>query len=543
MKRLIAGTFAILTILVLAANISVAAQFIRADFNGDNQTDITDPISLLDYLFLSGQDHGCLDAGDINDDGKLDVSDVIYALIYGFQGGSAPPAPFPGCGDDPTADDLGCERSPCGSGLPNISSALGHCGGVPNEEYPNSLKPGNGLRKVTLDDAPLAICNDGSPAVFYVRSAPEGSPQANRWVFYFQGGGGCFTAEDCRERWCSIATVYDESKMSSLYTPDSIAATGIFSKQHDNVFSDWNHVYLYYCSSDGWDGQKSDVALPRKDGSEPSFSMHFRGHDIVDAVFTKLLQGNVVSDDRSIEMPPLDSADFAIISGFSAGSGGVQRNGDWLASRLEPNGTKVRLIFDGSFHPVPQSHPDPLKVPEIEEHLEGRYKLGYATASNPEFRNGFKDESARAALEGTENEWRLADGTYVALNHITTPFFINIDLIDNKVTDVYEPIGIGKGEVAQMAAWTYNNIRSLLQNATEFSSMTIAPASFNALCGTHTGLNSNTMFFNRTVDNAAGVPQNYHDTLVDWLQGSMISIVDDPLNPTTQCSQIEEERE
>ncbi|MDC0347505.1 hypothetical protein OAN47_03720 [Planctomycetota bacterium] len=45
----------------------------------------------------------------IDDDGGIDISDAITVLGYLFSGTGDPPAPFPECGGDPTADSLGCE--------------------------------------------------------------------------------------------------------------------------------------------------------------------------------------------------------------------------------------------------------------------------------------------------------------------------------------------------------------------------------------------------------------------------------------------------
>ena len=58
----------------------------------------------------------CSDACDSNDDGDVDISDAIATLDVLFLGGD--PLPAPGltvCGDDPTADALGCDepRSSC----------------------------------------------------------------------------------------------------------------------------------------------------------------------------------------------------------------------------------------------------------------------------------------------------------------------------------------------------------------------------------------------------------------------------------------------
>jgi len=85
--------------------------FLRGDCNGDGTTNISDPVAALGCMFL-GKPTTCEDALDIDDNGVLELGDPICLLNYLFVSGSAPAAPFPGCGIDPAdADDaLGCER-------------------------------------------------------------------------------------------------------------------------------------------------------------------------------------------------------------------------------------------------------------------------------------------------------------------------------------------------------------------------------------------------------------------------------------------------
>jgi len=54
--------------------------------------------------------------------------------------------------------------------------------GNPKQPYPNALSAGDDLHKLTLDGAD-AVCNDGTPAVLFVRGALTAAA-ANRWVFY-----------------------------------------------------------------------------------------------------------------------------------------------------------------------------------------------------------------------------------------------------------------------------------------------------------------------------------------------------------------------
>ena len=88
-----------------------AAEFVRGDADGNGTVQLTDPIRVLNQLFAGGEASVCDDATDADDDGAVNVTDAVYALNFLFSGGGAPPAPFPTCGDDPTADDLGCSAS------------------------------------------------------------------------------------------------------------------------------------------------------------------------------------------------------------------------------------------------------------------------------------------------------------------------------------------------------------------------------------------------------------------------------------------------
>jgi len=99
--------------------------FIRGDDDGDGELTISDPIRSLCCQF-GDCICSCLDASDFNDDGEVNISDPINNLCTQFGDCALPPPPFPGCGTDPTADDLGCECHPwcmgC-EGVPSHSSA------------------------------------------------------------------------------------------------------------------------------------------------------------------------------------------------------------------------------------------------------------------------------------------------------------------------------------------------------------------------------------------------------------------------------------
>jgi hypothetical protein len=86
--------------------------FKRGDANQDGAVNISDSIFMLSALFQGGPQPGCTDAADAQDDGLFDVSDPVFLNNHLFSGGPAPPAPFPGCGTDPTPDSLTCDSAP-----------------------------------------------------------------------------------------------------------------------------------------------------------------------------------------------------------------------------------------------------------------------------------------------------------------------------------------------------------------------------------------------------------------------------------------------
>jgi hypothetical protein len=81
--------------------------FVRGDANGDHAVDISDPITVLDFLFSGSQSVSCPDAADADDDGVIIITDAIVILDQLFRGHSGIAPPFPEAGADTTADSLG----------------------------------------------------------------------------------------------------------------------------------------------------------------------------------------------------------------------------------------------------------------------------------------------------------------------------------------------------------------------------------------------------------------------------------------------------
>lgn len=94
------------------------AAFVRGDVGGrsfrgslpsDGSANLTDAVRILGHLFLGTLPVlECEKAADVNDSGGIDLNDAVRLLRYLFFGDAAPAPPFPGPGNDPTADGLSC---------------------------------------------------------------------------------------------------------------------------------------------------------------------------------------------------------------------------------------------------------------------------------------------------------------------------------------------------------------------------------------------------------------------------------------------------
>jgi hypothetical protein len=84
-----------------------SASFRRGETNGDGQTNLSDAVFILDYLFRGGSTPACIDAADVDDNGNVNLTDPVFLLNHLFSSGPTPPPPGTDqCGADPTEDGL-----------------------------------------------------------------------------------------------------------------------------------------------------------------------------------------------------------------------------------------------------------------------------------------------------------------------------------------------------------------------------------------------------------------------------------------------------
>tara|TARA_B100001765_G_scaffold176504_1_gene119426 strand:- start:289 stop:1008 length:720 start_codon:yes stop_codon:yes gene_type:complete len=84
--------------------------FRRGFINNDARSDLSDAISIFNYLFRGFAPPECTAGADVNADNRLDISDGIFMLNFLFGNGPPPYSPYGECGID--ADNtLDCVRS------------------------------------------------------------------------------------------------------------------------------------------------------------------------------------------------------------------------------------------------------------------------------------------------------------------------------------------------------------------------------------------------------------------------------------------------
>jgi len=162
------------------------------------------------------------------------------------------------------------------------------------------------LRQLSSSSYPLAKCNDGSQATYYVQPGQH----AGKVMIWLQGGGVCWDKETCDAR-CEASN--EDSELCKSQTEPEISFREDSSTA--DPYRDYWLVYVHYCSSDFWSGTAS--------ASEATAGYNFLGRHIVEAVVQDL------TDNYN-----LLAATTVVLTGCSAGAAGVALNCDEVASKV-----------------------------------------------------------------------------------------------------------------------------------------------------------------------------------------------------------------
>ncbi len=310
-----------------------------------------------------------------------------------------------------------------------------------------------------------AVCNDGSPAVYYYH--PGSGMDASHWLIFLQGGGWCGSDQSCTYRWSA-----QHYLMTSQESPAALSVSGIFStsEQQNPDFAGFTQVYILYCSSDMYsgDGQRQVGSL----------NLQFRGHKIIAAILADLQDASIIPS------PNLKNASQVLVGGSSAGSFGAASNLDWIASQLP--WAKVKGVLDSSW------------VAPLNDYGNG--PAGPQPGSS-DFYKYFPAIADQSCAEANPSQPQICLSTLELYPYLSTPVFVYADqrdptlLMTKGVADAHDP------SVAPYITLYSASLRQSLQNVT---------AVLSPSAGIHTAL-ANDGFYSIMVNG-----HNFAELLGNW---------------------------
>eukprot|EP00884_Botryococcus_braunii_P020346 jgi/Botrbrau1/6996/Bobra.0165s0026.1 len=258
-----------------------------------------------------------------------------------------------------------------------------------------------------------AVCNDGSPALYFHR--PGLGTNATRWVIRFQGGAWCWDGESCEAR--MLRTPY---LMSSNLVPAStwmfahaegipdvvLRPDGILSRdpERNPLFFTWSHVYIWYCSSDSHLGD-APAGLPE------TGPWQFRGKRIVGALVQHLLDYHRLGDAKQL-----------LVTGDSAGGVAALNNAAFIQSRLRYNAPQLQrfkaFIDAGWFVDIPSYSPvpDAFNFRMVAQSLQTKWNASF--------------DSSCTEFYGQAESWRCFHAQYAA-RHVPVPLMFHQYVYDS----------------------------------------------------------------------------------------------------------------
>jgi hypothetical protein len=194
----------------------------------------------------------------------------------------------------------------------------------PNLRFPwDAVQPGLVMTKFVLSTIdPRAVCNDGSPAMMYVKEQ-----SMTKWHFHVDGGFFCFDEETCMER-----AHQSTSLVSTMGFEDAKNNSGMFDPELGG-FPEYTHATVFYCSSDAWMGQVEMEDFQMVGGTMLSNGKPgtiFHGYFILEAVLKALIDMGMGAT----------TGQELWVSGCSAGAIAATAMADSWASRLKVLGMK-----------------------------------------------------------------------------------------------------------------------------------------------------------------------------------------------------------
>jgi hypothetical protein len=214
--------------------------FVRGDANTDGFLSTADLLTIQHWLFAGDSAPTCIDSADVDDDGRVDLCDAIGVGVYLFQMGgcghnndpvdygSAPPAPFPAMGADPTPDEAPYMSCDGFSVTPPVATddvlRLGDVEATPGGEVEIPIYV---MNELPVEAVQLVVKYD--PSVLQIGSGPEAITYTGTYyeqfygkTFHHQHGTGTYFEP------ITFAHTYAEDGFFTAAIVPDILALGLF---------------------------------------------------------------------------------------------------------------------------------------------------------------------------------------------------------------------------------------------------------------------------------------------------------------------------
>eukprot|EP00053_Salpingoeca_punica_P010733 m.96143 g.96143 ORF g.96143 m.96143 type:complete len:440 (-) comp15477_c0_seq1:715-2034(-) len=244
-----------------------------------------------------------------------------------------------------------------------------------------------------------ALCLDGTPPGFYYAPAnTDVDPSAaTKWVVYIQGGGWCYTLDDC------LARANTSLGSSKFFGKTFGTGEGPFSSNPliNPEFVNYHRVGFAYCDGASFSGNADEPVVVR------GTPLYFRGHRILVELFGML--------HRQFGM---DQGTHLLVTGCSAGGLSTFLHADYIRDNLFPAGGYVKAMPISGFFLLHDDgngnnlYPDQMKNVVAMQNATGGLHQG-CVASLP-----------------ADEQWRCIFANY-SYAHTTTPMFVLNSALDS----------------------------------------------------------------------------------------------------------------
>ncbi|MEM6396118.1 MAG: pectin acetylesterase-family hydrolase [Bacteroidota bacterium] len=161
------------------------------------------------------------------------------------------------------------------------------------------------------------------------------SPNSTGLLIYLPGGRACFDAFSCSTNLGD----YGEAEFNENGVPDfPLFNRANLSGNANNLFKDWNHLFIAYSSGDVYAGDNEGVDVPNGGDDDQTF----KGYQNFRLVLEEYL---IFIDEQGLELTEV------ILAGSSAGGYGVLANFDQMATLISNKFSDVQytLINDAGY--------------------------------------------------------------------------------------------------------------------------------------------------------------------------------------------------